>query len=241
MIRKINNVYLLGTSHISSNSVEEITDAVKQLKPKFVCVELDKDRYFSLVRNEKKKPSLSMIKEIGLPGFVFLLIGGFIQKKLGSKVNVDPGADMLSAANEGKKIGSKIVLIDIPIRRTLKKFSSLLTFREKMRYGKELLSSLLFPKKKMQSLGLKKINLAGVPSLTFIKKILVYFEKTFPITYKILLEDRNKYMVQRINELNQKIYETEPTDGSLQDVILVVVGAGHLSGMLNLLSKQALE
>lgn len=239
MIRKIDNVYFLGTSHISSSSVHEITEAIQKLRPKYVCVELDTNRYSSLLKKEKRKPSFAMVREIGFAGFVFLLIGGYIQKKLGSKVKVDPGADMLAATVEAKKIGAHIALIDIPIQRTLKKFSVLLTWREKGRYVKELFTSLLFPKKKMATIGLKKINLAGVPSLTLIDKLISYFEKTFPITYKILLGDRNKYMVQQIRKINSLLYESEPTDGSLENVILVVIGAGHLNGMKKLLKDAA--
>ena len=239
MIKKIKNCYLIGTSHIAVTSVKEIKDTVESLKPKIVCVELDKNRFHALKTNTKRSPSFKTIREIGIGGFLFLIIGSYVQKKLGKKVNINPGADMLSATKSAKKIGARIALIDIPIDQTLKKFSYELPFKEKMSYIKEIFLSLIFPKKKMKELGIKNFNLSSVPSDKIITKLITYFKNHFPITYKILIDDRNKFMAKHILSLMESVYSMESKNDELENVVLVVIGAGHMDGIVKILEKNS--
>ena len=51
----INNkeIYLLGTAHVSKISTQETNEAINEIMPDSVCIELDKKRYDSL-NNPKK-------------------------------------------------------------------------------------------------------------------------------------------------------------------------------------------
>ena len=90
-------IKIIGTSHISKESVLEIRRAIRLGNPDIVAVELDKGRLFALQNDINRKPRISDIPSIGVQGFLFSIIGGWLQKRLGNVVGIKPGSDMLSA------------------------------------------------------------------------------------------------------------------------------------------------
>ncbi len=48
---EINNckIYLVGTAHISKDSIEEVKNIINQVNPEGVAVELDEKRFLSLI------------------------------------------------------------------------------------------------------------------------------------------------------------------------------------------------
>ena len=76
---QIENVVLVGTSHIAKESVDNVAAVVNHfhaLGPCIVGVELDKQRFYSLVHEQQKTTafSFSNIRRFGFKGFVFALI-----------------------------------------------------------------------------------------------------------------------------------------------------------------------
>lgn len=212
-------VIFIGTSHIAKESVEEIRKTIYKEKPKIIVLEIDEKRYLAL---SKKGNQNFGIKKIGKRGFFFALIISYLQKKLGEKIGILPGSEMLEAINCGKKIGSKIFFIDQDIEKTLRKISEEVSWWEKFKFILDLLKMFflffifLFKKPK------KTFDLSKVPKKTLIRKLIKKFKKSYPSLYRILVEERNKFMVERIKELIKK-YPDEK--------ILVIVGAGHQEEM----------
>ena len=89
------NLTILGTSHISKESVELIGSFVGKNKPEIIAVELDKRRLVGLL--SESRMNFKDIFEWGVGPFLIGIIGSWIQKKLGNIVNVKPGSDMLKA------------------------------------------------------------------------------------------------------------------------------------------------
>jgi pheromone shutdown-related protein TraB len=224
----MDNVKIIGTSHIAQGSVDEIKAAVGSWKPDIVAVELDLQRASALMTEEKSKVSLAMILKIGVKGYLFAKIGQFVQQKLGRMVGVSPGSEMKAAMELARKEKLEVAFIDQPIQITLKKFSKYLTWKEKFRFVYDMLKGLLFPKKQIKALGLDQFDLTKVPGKEVIKKMMNMMKKTYPNVYRALVSDRNKYMVKNI----VKILRKNPGKR-----ILVVVGAGHQEGMEKLLLK----
>ena len=63
---------------------------------------------------------------------MFAQIGAWAERKLGAKVGVSPGSEMLKAIAAAQQIGAKIALIDQDIEITLRKFSKSLSWKEWM-------------------------------------------------------------------------------------------------------------
>jgi len=221
--------YIIGTSHISKDSIAEIKSSIESRKPQIIAVELDQERAKALFsKQQSNKIGMGEILKIGVKGFIFAKVGQFVQKKLGKYVGSAPGMEMKTAITEAKKRGLKIALIDQPIRITLKNFSQSLTWREKFRFAADISKGILFRKKQMKEMGLELFTIDKVPSEKLIEKMMVYLKKRYPNVYKTLVEDRNKYMVNKLVKLMRDHPEEE---------IIAVVGAGHKKGMEELLLK----
>src|SRR3989338_5812166 len=86
------NIHIIGTSHISIESIQEITHYIQEEKPEIIALELDKARLQALFH--KQKPSFQDIPHLGVKGFLLNIIGHYIEKKLGKLVGVSPGDEM---------------------------------------------------------------------------------------------------------------------------------------------------
>src|SRR3989338_388569 len=222
------NIQIVGTSHIARDSIEEIKKAVQEFQPDIIAVELDAQRAAALLSRQERSIPLAAIRAIRFKGFVFAKIGQIVQRKLGKIVGVSPGTEMKTALEIAKKKKIKVALIDQPITKTLHQFSSSLTWKEKGRFLSDLITGIIWKKKKMKEYGLDRLDLKKVPSEELIQMMMKPLQKRFPNVYKTLVTDRNTYMVKQLVRLlrNQKNAK-----------ILVIVGAGHKTGMEELLLK----
>src|SRR3989344_6827887 len=114
---------IIGTSHIAQESVNKIKSTIERTKPQVVAVELDQMRLYGLINNQKSKISLRDIRTIGFKGYLFALLGSYVQKKLGKLVGLAPGSDMLTAVKIAQKNNIPFALIDRIIEITLRRFS----------------------------------------------------------------------------------------------------------------------
>ena len=114
---------IIGTAHISEESVKEVGSFIRENKPECVCIELDEGRLSSM-ENKEKWESLDIIKVLKeKKGFLLLanLVLASFQKKLGQDVGVAPGDEMREALNAAKETGSSVALVDRPIAVTLRR------------------------------------------------------------------------------------------------------------------------
>ena len=222
------NLKLLGTSHISEESIEEIKKNIKEYKPDIIAVELDVQRAASLLSERKNKIDIKSIMQIGVKGYLFAKIGQIVQQKLGKMVGISPGSEMKSALLLAKKEKLVVAFIDQPITITLRNFSKALTWREKWRFVKDIIKGLIMPKRQIKEMGLENFDLTKVPAKKVVIKMMNRLKKDYPSIYKTIVEDRNKYMVRSLIRLIRKDPEKK---------ILAIVGAGHLEGMEELLLK----
>jgi len=225
------NLILIGTSHIASHSVESIKKAVAKEKPGIIAVELDNKRLQSLLHPGKPRLSMYMIRKVGIGGYIFALIGSWVQKKLGKSVGVAPGSDMLCAVQQAKKTKAKLALIDQDVEITLRRFSKHFKFKDKIHLLADILRGLFFRKREMKRLGLEKFDLNKVPPKTLIRKLIKELEKRYPGIYKVLIEERNVYMAARLKMI---------MDANPDTKILAVVGAGHAEDMMKIIKKMEL-
>ena len=210
----IQNLIIIGTSHIAIESVNEVERAINELNPDIIALELDLKRFRKLTSKAKYQFKLSDIRQ---KGFFINLIGSYIEHWLGKKVGVIPGAEMKKAINLAKEKNIKIALIDQDIGITLKKLKEKFTLREKFRLFKTIILA-PFSSKKFS------IDLRKVPEQKLINKLTLQLRREFPSVYNVLIEERNKVMSERLIKLMQE-----------NKKVLAVVGAGHVSGIEKIL------
>ena len=216
------NLTIVGTSHISPESVKLVERIILDEQPEIVALELDKLRFASLISGKKKKLKLADIKSFGLKLFLINFIGAWLEKKLGELVGTPPGSEMLKAVQTAKKIKCDIALIDRDIRITLKRLLKNLTWREKLKFPWDIIKGLILRK------PIVKFDLRKVPSNKIIETLLKKVKKDYPSFYQVLIEERNVVMSQNLYKLM-----------SLNKPIVAVIGAGHEKEILRLIKIQA--
>jgi len=224
---------IIGTSHVAKESVENIKKEIKEFQPDIVCIELDANRLQGLLSNQKSNFNPKMIGRIGLTGYIFGLIGHMMQKKVGEKLNIIPGKDMLTAYKVAKAENKDIKLIDQDVQATLRNVSKNFTWKEKRRLFGQIFEAIFFKKraieKNKEKLQGMNFDLNTVPSEEIVEKMILSLKDEYPGLYKAIVDDRNKIMANRIYLLLKK----NPTKK-----VLAIVGAGHKTEMEKIINKK---
>jgi len=98
------NIILIGTAHISEESVSEVRRAIETHQPAIVAVELCQRRFESITKKDKweNTPVTALIKSNNA---YFMLAQTFlssIQRRLGQEYGVEPGSEMIAAMQEAE-------------------------------------------------------------------------------------------------------------------------------------------
>jgi pheromone shutdown-related protein TraB len=225
---KINdNIILIGTAHISEDSVNEVRQAIEIYKPDIVAVELCQRRYDTITKKDKweNTPITALIKSNNA---YFMLAQTFlssIQRRLGDEYGVAPGSEMIAAIEEAKKHNIKVALIDRDITVTLKRAWQKMGIREKFRVIWEFLKAMLgYDEEELDDIDLKELMKQDV-----IFQMMEEFSKIAPSASIVLISERDQYIAQKIFEESKK------------GKVVAVVGAGHINGIKKHLEKQELN
>jgi len=219
------NLAIIGTSHISIESVNEVKNFIEKNKPEIIALELDPKRYLSLIsKDSSKRNALKEILSVGIKGYLINVIGSYIEKKLGKVVGVKPGSEMIEAISLAKKYNLKLALIDQDITITLKKLSKEVRFREKFKIFKDILKGIFSKKQEVV-----KIDLRKVPSQELINKIIKKVKKDYPGVYNVLIKERNEVMAKALNKIINLNNDKK---------ILAIIGAGHEKEVIRLIRSQ---
>jgi len=220
-IVKIDNIFILGTSHVSKFSMKQIEFMFDNYEFSAVLVELDEDRLKALTDKNTRKNyfSISLLREFGPFTTITLSLLKFLQDLIGSKVGVMPGSDMIHAIKLALLYRKEVFLIDQPIILTMQDFQKV-PLKEKIKLFFYLF--LIFP----ASLFNKKRKYRSIEDM--MDKTMYSFKKKFPKFYYYLVVKRNRFMVNQILKIRNKV----------QGKILVVVGEGHRKGITSMLEKR---
>ncbi|MBU1111545.1 MAG: TraB/GumN family protein [archaeon] len=222
-------IKIIGTSHISQQSSDQIEKEVKAHQPDIIAIELDVKRALALSnKGETRRLALRDASKIGFKGYIFARVGQFMQKRLGEMVGVKPGSEMKTALRLAYKNKISIALIDQPIEITLNNFSRELTWKEKLHFVSDIFRGVFFRKREIKRLGLDKLDLSKVPTDQLVEKLVDELKVRYPNIHKTLVADRNKFMSQALLKIQ--------TENPGKD-ILAIVGAGHKHEMINILRK----
>lgn len=221
----LKNLRIIGSSHISKDSIIEVERTITDWKPDIVAVELDKRRAYGLLSGQESKPRLRDITKIGFKGYLFTIIGGIVQKKLGKLVGVSPGTEMKTAMQLAIKNKLKLTFIDQDIGITLKKFSKALSWKERFNFIADIFKAIIFRKPEIQ------IDISKVPPKEVIKTLIDKTKERYPNIYRVLVEERNIIMARNL----VRIINNNP-----EKKVMAVVGAGHESEIKRIV-KERLE
>ncbi|RBI64418.1 conjugal transfer protein TraB [halophilic archaeon] len=128
------SVRVVGTAHVSAESVERVEEAVEDDRPDTVAVELDEGRYKQM-RGEMSDDLEPTDLLHGNTVFQFLAYWmlSYVQTRMGEQFDIEPGADMKAAIEVAEREGSDVALVDRDIQTTIQRFWARMTGREKAR------------------------------------------------------------------------------------------------------------
>jgi len=209
-------ITLIGTAHISRESADLVSQVIEETKPDTVCVELCQSRYDSLTQKKKWENTdlLKVIKEKK----AFLLLSNLLlasfQRKIGQKLGIRPGEEILQAIRSAEAAGAVVHLADRDIRITLSRTWRLMSFWKKVRLLTEVLSSVW----EVDEITQEQIE--EMKKKDVLDALLSEIGEVLPEVRRILIDERDQYLSTKIRH-------------APGNRIVAVVGAGHVPGILN--------
>jgi len=218
-------ITIIPTSHIARDSIRLIRETVENEKPDCIAVELDMSRYQAL--REGEASLLDSLRALGPLTFLFYFVLKNLQQSLGRLAGVSPGSEMLEAVRLGQQNGVQVEFIDRDIGETFLRIKSV-PAREKVKLLTFVFSALFLGAGREDLKSPEKLDLSKVPPEKLVNQVIELLRKEFPWLHRILIEERNLYMAQRVFQLSQRCQN-----------IVVVVGAGHAKGIAEILNSKA--
>ncbi len=212
-------ITIIGTAHISTESINEVKEKILELKPDVVAVELCESRYKGLLE-QKNVPIFELIKNKNSFVLIANIMLSFLQRRLGEEVGVKPGKEMLIAIDAAKEINAEVALIDRDIRITLNRALVKMRFFEKLRVVKEMLATFTLSKEELEK-EMQEMKKEGQ-----ISSILENFKSISPNIFEVLVKERDAFMAHALLKLQDNFKN-----------VVAVVGAGHKKGIEEYLSS----
>lgn len=202
-------IIVVGTAHISEQSIEEVQRTIEAERPDVVAVELDVGRYQGLMHPQQQSASIRAILSSGsLYQFLVHWLLARVQNKLGSEVGVKPGSEMLSAIEVAGSVGASIALVDRDINVTMARFWAKMRPIEKLK----MLVALLGITRSDEEIDLEDITNDDV-----ISQLVSELRQFSPTAARVLVDERDAYLAGNLLMLRGKV--------------VAVVGAGHKEGI----------
>ena len=213
-------ITLIGTAHVSKESVEEVKNTINELNPDCVAVELDEKRADS-IKNPSRYSQLDLVKILKRKeGFLLLanLVLASYQRRMGLNAGVKPGDEMIGAMNAAEEKQIRCTLVDRPIQITLKRAWGKNSFWGKCKLFAMLLSS-AFSKEEVDPAEIEKLK-----ERNEMDSMMNELSEYMPVIKQVLIDERDQYLAS-------KIWSSEGNN------IVAVLGAGHLPGVQAHLEK----
>ena len=213
-------VILIGTAHVSQNSVEEVGRLIEEEKPDRVCIELDDGRMKS--KTEKTSWENMDIRKVIKEGRGFFLLANTalvsFQRKMGAQTGTKPGEEILGAAELAKEKNIPLSLCDRDIQTTFKRAWAKSSLWNKCKLLATLISA-AFSNEKISEEDLEELKKQDV-----LQSMMNEMAKELPTVKEVLIDERDQY-------LGRSIFEAPGTKK------IAVIGAGHTQGVIETIKK----
>jgi len=215
-------LYLIGTAHVSGDSVKFVEECINEFGPDTVAVELDKNR-MDVLKNRKKYEETDIIdifKKKKVLFFTVQLIMSGYQKKIAEKTGSAPGSEFKKAIELAEEKDLKLVNADRDISVTLKRTINAMTFKEKVKF----FTGMLFgDDKDVDEKAIEELKKGDM-----LMQIIGEMQDEFPSLKRTILDERDRYLAANIAQ-------------NLGEKTVAVVGAAHVPGILRRLREEKPE
>lgn len=209
-------VLLVGAAHVVDLATPlRATFAGRELDA--VALELDQERAAALLAPPGSEPA----RRGGGP--VFLRLWAMMQRRLGEEMGGGiAGAEMRVAAEVAKERGLPVFFIDDPLRETLGRLLRSLSVRERLSLMVGGFVGLVLPAREVEH-QLEQYSSSPAEYLGELRS-------AYPTVARVLLDDRNEHMADRLAELRRRGFGR----------VAAVVGDAHVPGLADALRRRAI-
>ncbi|MGV7229063.1 MAG: TraB/GumN family protein [Nitrospirales bacterium] len=214
-------VILVGTAHVSQESVETVKLVIEQEHPDDVCVELDAKR-FEAISHPNRWESLDLkeiIRKQQLSTLMVNLVLASFQKRLGDKLGVLPGMEMLEAIRMAEKHNVPVILGDRDVRVTMRRAWRNTPFWRKSLLVSSLMLSIF------DTTEVSEDEIRNLKKQDVLSEMMKDLGKEVPTLKVALIDERDRYLAKKIVEAPGKR-------------TVAVVGAGHVAGIRKTIEQQ---
>ena len=213
---------ILGTAHVSSESVELVRNQIEEWGPDLVAVELCPSRMAALTEPESldSEDLLKIIKE-GRSAMILLQSAlAAQQRRMGISSGEKPGAELLAAVNAAEESDIPVEMIDRDVVITLRRAWRKMGMIEKWR----ILNALLWEEDE-EDVSIDEV----LGDSDLLSSMMEEAREVAPRAGEVLIDERDSFLAGRIQQIRGK------------GKVLAVIGAGHLSGVVQNLGEPAIE
>lgn len=220
---------ILGTAHVSRASAEAVTRLIESGDYDAVAIELCPARHavlsgdrswrdIDLFQIIKQKKAGLLLANLALSGY---------QRRIAEQFGIEPGAEMKAAIDAAEQAGLPVQLIDRDVGITLKRLYGSVGLWGRMKLITGLAAS-AFSGESVSEEEIEKLKQGDMLDATFTE-----FAESSPQMYAPLIDERDRFMAARLREDNAEPHHAADGAEDAEDHtrVLVVIGAGHLSGL----------
>ncbi len=208
-------VVLVGTAHVSQQSVDLVKRVIEEENPDTVCVELCAGRYQNLRQqdNWQQTDIIKVIKE--KKSFLLLsnLILASFQKRIAAKLDIRPGQEMIQAIETAEQEGATVHLADRDVRITLARTWGQMGWWTRLKLLFQLVLSY------GDADAIEPAEVERLKQQDVLESILAEVGRSMPTVRRTLIDERDLYLAAKIR--------TAPGNK-----IVAIVGAGHMPGIV---------
>lgn len=205
---------LIGTAHVSKHSAEQVKEVIDTEQPDSVCIELDEQRYQSIMDGNKWRDMdiFQVLKDKKASLLLMNLAISSFQRRMAKQFDINPGQEMIQGIQSAKEIGADLVLADRNIQTTFSRIWGNLGLKGKAMLLTQVIAS-IFSRETITEEELEKMK-----SQDMIDSMLQEFTEVFPRLKTPLIDERDQYLAQKIKEAPGK-------------KVVAVLGAAHVPGI----------
>ena len=213
------DITLVGTAHVSKESVALVEEKILTGNFDCVAVELCPPRYENLVNQSwwknldiyeifRKKKAALLLVNLALSAY---------QRRLGEKIGVEAGREMIRATELAAEQNIRLEVVDRDITTTLHRLVTEVSFWQKIKIFSGLVVGIFVGEEVDQE------QIENLKKGDMLHSVIDEFGESLPQIKSVLIDERDEYMTGKLEMLATS--ENGPKN------ILALVGAGHLIGM----------
>jgi len=211
-------ITIIGTGHVFNLS-QALLNIFDQRQPDILCVELDKQRYNALMVKQtdpKKYKEASKNQPV-----IYKMLARF-QDTMADEYGVQAGQEMITTIDYAQSHQLPLAFIDMNAQVLFARMLKQMSIREKLRLMFSGFAGFFVSRKRVE----KELDKLEDNLDTYLSEI----GKKFPTIKRVLIDERNNFMVQQLKNANEQ-YEK----------VIAVVGDGHIPGLSELLTKKEIK